>query len=134
MRYQHLLFALGLFAATATQAATLPQNGKFLPISFDTLSEVQGVFQLTNGHRITVSEWKGRLYAVLNKNDEREIFLTGENTFSTRDGAVVLRFQLDASGNRVELSSVETNVDRSRSLARVFEAAPRDQEVPASQS
>ena len=126
MRHQRALF-LALFAAATVQAA--PAAPLFQPISNEKLSQVQGDYELSNGHRVTLTESSGRLYAVLGKHDRHELLATGENTFSTRDRALSLRFQPDSKGDMIVLGSTERAPDLERSLARVFEEAQRNKQA-----
>ena len=122
---QAVLFALALFAAASANAAAFA-DASFQPISMAKLSQVQGDYQLSNGHRVTLAESNGRLYAVLGKRDRRELLATGEHTFSTRDGSLKLQFQPQAEGDQVVLTDSGSAADRDRSLARVFQEAQRN--------
>lgn len=132
MPYQRaLVFALALFAAATANAAS-PTAAIFQPISLETMTQVQGAYQLSNGHRVTLTESNGRLYAMLGKHDQRELLATGDDTFSTRDRSMTLRFQPGIGGDRVVLSSAESAAERDRSLAKVFDEAQRNKQASLS--
>jgi len=132
MRSQRLLACAFVLFAAATANAAPPAHPVFQPISTETMSQVQGDYQLSNGHRVRLAESNGRLYAVLGKHDQRELLATGADTFSTRDRSITLRFQPGVGGDRVVLSSMDSSTDRDRALARVFDEAQRNKQAALS--
>lgn len=128
--HRAVLFALALFAATSAQAASpADADAAFQRISTEQLFEMQGDYQLSNGHRLVLTELDQRLYAVLGKHDRRELLATGDNTFTTRDGSISLRFQPGADGNHIVLTNADST---DRSLARVFNDAQRNKQASLS--
>lgn len=125
------LFALALFVSTSASAAPVTHDG-FQPISMQKLHEVQGDYQLPNGHRVSLVVSNARLYAVLGKRDRHELLATGDNTFMARDRSMSLRFQPSATGDQVVLASADNAAAHERSLARIFEEAQRNRQASLS--
>jgi len=96
------------------------------------LHEVQGDYQLPNGHRVSLVVSNARLYAVLGKRDRHELLATGDNTFMARDRSMSLRFQPSATGDQVVLASADNVTAHERSLARIFEEAQRNRQASLS--
>jgi hypothetical protein len=124
MRHQRVvLLALALFSAASAQAASLSTEPAFQRLTVEQLYTVQGDYQLSNGHRITLTEFNGRLYAMLGKRDRRELLATGEHSFSTRDRTLNLRFEPNADSDQIVLTGADST---DRSLAQAFSDAQRN--------
>lgn len=131
-RHFVLAFALALSVTASAQAGSLSAESAFQPISLATLAQVQGDYRLANGHRVTLQESNGRLYAQLGKHDRRELLATNEHTFTTRDRSLRLRFQPLADGDQVMLTDTGSAADRDHSLAQVFKEAQQNPQASLS--
>jgi len=95
-----LSIALATTALLAGAASAGPVTD--LRATAQQMSDVEGTYQLENGQRARVFALDQKLYVEVGRH-RKELVLTAPDQFTSRDGAISMRFQPDAPGDRIVL-------------------------------
>ena len=68
------------------------------------LSEIQGMYALSNGRSLRLTNMRGKLYADLNQRGLIELVPVAENTFVSKDRDMALEYKPIAFGEEIVLS------------------------------
>jgi hypothetical protein len=88
-----ILFAATLLAAGVSNAAPAAPAQPPLRPSLEKMSQLEGVYGLSDGTRVHIVQADDRLYAQLDKNQRFELFVAGSDTLASRNGRVTVRLK-----------------------------------------
>lgn len=88
-----MAFTTSAFAAPAG----LPDQPNTTPVTAETMQEVAGTYGLADGRLVRLFILDDRLYAEINGRERFELLAVADHVFATRNNAVTVEFNVDAS-------------------------------------